>query len=255
MERPACMLCLLFALCGVSHGGDTIRIACEEWPPYSSQSLKHNGLMMRIITEAYATQGVDVQFQFFPAPRVLQLVKSGEWDATGGWTPTAARAEDYYFSDPLLEERMVLFHLKSRTFDWQSIEDLIGLEIGLVYGFFYGNAFEQAYRGGLLTTQVEHSDLLNFRKLIDGRVDLVPKNLEAGISLLQSQFTPEEAALITWHPQALDEGPLVLMFSRARERNARMAEIFNKGLETIKQDGRYEQFFMESRRGDYLPDE
>lgn len=252
MKRLTCALCLLTALCSISYGQGTVRIAGEEWPPYSSQHLEHHGLMIRIITEAFAAEGINVELGFFPSPRVLQLVKSGEWDATGGWTPTEERAADYYFSDPLFDEQMVLFHLKSRAFDWQSVDDLIGQEIGTVYGFHYGNAFEQAQREGVLTTQVEHSDLLNFRKLIDGRVDLVPKNLEGGLSLLQTEFTPQEAALITWHPVPLDEGPLVLMFSRANEANADMVEAFNRGLAAIKQDGRYEQFVMESRRGDYL---
>lgn len=252
VKRNALFFCLLCTLFGMSHARETVRLACEDWPPYSSTQLKHHGLMIRIITEAFAAEGIDVETGFFPTPRVLELVKTGAWDATGGWTPTEERAADYYFSDPLFDEQMVLFHLKRADFDWHSINDLAGLEIGTVYGFHYSTAFTQASQDGKLATQVEHSDVLNFRKLLNGRVDLVPKNLEGGLSLLRSEFTAEEAAQITWHPTPLDEGPLVLMFSRDNERNAGLVERFNSGLAKIKQDGRYDQFFAESRRGDYL---
>ena len=251
MRRLACVVCLLTALCGASHGQDVVRIACEEWPPYSSAHLKHYGLMTRIISEAFAAENVKVELAFFPTARALQLVKSGEWHATGGWSPTEERAEDYYFSDPLFDEQMVFFHLKSTPFDWQTIEDLYDLEIGTAYGIHYSNEFDRAMREGRLTTQIEHSDVLNFRKLLHGRVDVVPKNLEAGLSLLLTDFSPEEAASITWHSKPLDEGPLVLMFSRKNQHSKQLMHSFNKGLETIKQNGRYEQFFIESRRGDY----
>ena len=127
-----------------------------------------------------------------------------------------------------------------------------GGRIGTVYGVWYGNAFDQAQKAGTLATQNEHDDVLNFRKLLHGRVAVVPKNLDSGLSLLQTAFTPAEREQITYHPLALDSGPLVLMFSRKVERNARMVEAFNRGLKKLKEDGRYDRYFEESRRGDYV---
>lgn len=250
--KTALAIFLVVALCTRGSGQETIRIASEEWPPYSASDLKYLGVMNRIIAEAFAAENVKTEFGFFPGPRVLDLVKSGEWDATGGWTPSDERAKDHYFSDPLFDETMVFFHLKTKPFDWKTMADLKGARIGTVYGSYYGTAFEKAEKSGALVIQKEHSDVLNFRKLIHGRIDVCPKNLDAGLSLLQSDFTPVERELVTYHPLALDRGPLVLMFSRKVETNARMVELFNKGLKKLKKDGRYAQFFIESRRGDYV---
>lgn len=250
--KTALGIFLVVALCTRGAGQETIRIASEEWPPYSGSGLKHYGVMNRIIAEAFASENVKAEFGFFPGPRVLDLVKSGEWDATGGWTPNEERAKDHYFSDTLFDETMVFFHLKTKPFEWKTMDDLKGVSMGTVYGSYYGTAFEKAEKSGELAIQKEHTDLLNFRKLIHGRIDACPKNLDAGLSMLLSDFTPAERERVTYHPLAVDRGPLVMMFSRKVEKNARLVELFNRGLKKLKKDGRYEQFFIESRRGDYV---
>jgi polar amino acid transport system substrate-binding protein len=243
---------LLLSVCVKSFGEETVRIAGEEWPPFSSKELKYYGVMNRIITEAFALVNVRVEYGFFPGARALLLVKSGEWDGTGGWTPSAERAKDYYFSDPLIEEKLVFFHLKTNPFDWKSFDDLKGVEIGTVIGSYYGKEFEKAEKEKKLRIQQVSSDALNFNKLIYKRIAITPKNLDAGLNLLHTEFKPEERDLITYHPLPLDQGPLVLMFSKKTDDHKRLLQLFNKGLMQLKKDGRYEQFFKESQRGDYI---
>ena len=66
-------------LCGllfqVSHGQAqrTIRIATEEYPPYTSQNLNHFGIDAHIVSEAFKSQGIAVEYQFFPEARSFKL--------------------------------------------------------------------------------------------------------------------------------------------------------------------------------------
>ena len=249
--KTALAIFLVAALCTRGSGQETIRIASEEWPPYSGSELKHYGVMNRIIAEAFESENVKAEFGFFPGPRTLHLVKSGEWAATGGWTPTAERAKHHYFSHTLLDETLVFFHLKANRFNWKTMDDLAGIGIGTVYGSYYGPAFDKAEKAGQLAIQKETSDSLNFKKLLHGRIAICPKNLDAGLALLRQEFTPEERELITYHRLPVDQGPLVMMFSRKVATNRDMVERFNRGLARLKKDGRYDQFLMESRRGDY----
>ncbi|KPA16333.1 amino acid ABC transporter substrate-binding protein, partial [Candidatus Magnetomorum sp. HK-1] len=238
--------------CINSFGGETIRIAGEEWRPFSSKDLKYYGLMNRIITESFAIGNVKVEYDFFPGARALHFVKYGDWDATGGWTPSDERAKDYYFSETLFEEILVFFHLKANPFNWKTWNDLKGIEIGTVYKSYYGKEFEKAEKEGKLIIQKVPSDTLNFRKIIHKRIAIVPKNLDAGLDLLQTEFKPEERELITYHPLPLDKGPLVLMFSKKVAKNRKMLILFNQGLRQLKKNGRYDQLFKESRSGDYI---
>lgn len=208
--------------------------------------------MNRIITESFAISGVKVDYKFFPGARALVEVKAGRFDASPGWTPNEKRAKDYYFSDTLFEETMVFFYLKTKQFEWKTWSDLKGLNIGAVYDSYYGKGFEKAVKNGMLFIENVPLDIQNFKKLLLGRIDIVPKNLNSGLSLLQTEFKPEVRSLITYHPLPLDQGPLVMMFSKKSERGMRMLTLFNKGLRTLKRDGRYDQYFAESQRGDYI---
>lgn len=236
-----------------SFGDESVRIAGEEWPPFSSKQLKHSGVMNRIITESFAIGGVKVDYHFFPGARALVEVKAGRFDATPGWTPNDERAKDYYFSDTLFDETMVFFYLKTKPFEWKTWDDLKGINIGAVYDSYYGKGFEKAEIDGMLTIDNVPLDFQNFKKLLLGRIDIVPKNLNAGLSLLQTEFTPEERSLIRYHPLPLDQGPLVMMFSKKSKSGKRMLTLFNNGLRQLKSEGRYDQYFHESQRGDYNP--
>lgn len=236
----------------VCHANEPIKIAAEEWPPFSSEHLKYNGLMSRIITEAFALEGLNVEIGFFPSARALLYVKEGLWDGIGGWTANEERAVDHHFSDPLFSESIVFFHLKRNPFDWNEMSDLKDIRIGATNEYYYGEAFEKAEKEGTIQIERVPSDELNLRKILKNRIEICPMNLDAGLSLLQTKFKQEEIDSITYHPRPVDEGPLVLMFSKKVEKNKEIVEVFNRGLKRLKDSGRYAQFFEESRQGKYL---
>ncbi len=61
---------------------ETIRIANGEWMPYHSKSLPHYGAGSRIVTEAFALEGVKVKWGFMPWKRgYIQAKKGYQWDA------------------------------------------------------------------------------------------------------------------------------------------------------------------------------
>ncbi|MEH6344858.1 MAG: hypothetical protein V7785_07230 [Bermanella sp.] len=47
------------------------------------------------------------------------------------------------------------------------------------------------------------------------------------------------------------ESPAYLILSKKIKGNQRMLKLFNKGLKRLKASGRYDQFFSQSRRGEY----
>jgi polar amino acid transport system substrate-binding protein len=140
----------MFSFC---HAYDTIRITNGEWPPYLSEHLKHYGLASRIITEAFALEGVKVSYGFFPWKRSFILAQNGEWDGTAVWFKSPGREQDFYISDPVIEASYVFFHLKSRRFDWNDVDSLKPYTIGATLEYNYGEAFEQAEKNGLINVQ------------------------------------------------------------------------------------------------------
>lgn len=235
-----------------SFAGESIRLASGEWPPFFSEELKHYGVISRIVTEAFALEGIKVEYVFLPWARSLKMTKNGEWDGTPGWMPTPEREKDFYISDIILEDKLVFFHLKSYSFDWKTMDDLKEIDIGATIGYFYSKEFEKAEKGGGLLIERIPTDEHNFRKLLKKRIKIFPVIEPVGYDILNSHFTSKEVQLVTHHPKPLAGSVQTLLLSKKSKRNKKMLKLFNRGLKRLKDSGEYDRYFEESRRGEYI---
>ncbi len=243
-----CIACFSTTL----YAGDTIRIAVGEWDPYISEDLKHHGVITQILSEAFALEGVTAEFTYFPWQRALFEVQRGTQDATPGWSPVPEREAHFHFTNSFMDESMVFFHLKSTPFNWNTIDDLSNIPIGGVLYYNYLEAFEKAEKSGKITVDRTTSELLNFKKLLAGRITLFPVDLNFGYSLINKNFSPEKTAQLTHHKKPLYSEPVVMLMSKKVKKNKRLLALFNKGLKRLKESGKFKQYFDASRRGEYI---
>ena len=234
-----------------SFAEDIVRVATGEWPPHNSEHMKHYGVVSHVITESFALEGVTTKYSFFPWRRALIMTKKGEQDALSFSVKNAEREEFLYYSDPLFKEDRVFFHLKSYQFDWTVLDDLKGIQIVTSQGYDYGKAFNQAKESGKLTVEAVTYAIQIFKMLNSGRTQLALGSLDGGYYLLQTEFTSEAAQRITHHPKPVHQPIFYLAFSKQNKNNIRLIRLFNRGLKRLKESGRYDQFFAESRRGEY----
>ena len=101
---------LILSSSSVGYAEEKVRIASGEWLPYQSENLKYHGPASRVITEAFALSGIDVEFGYFPWARSYEYAKKGEWDGTFLWFDTSERRKDFFISEPVLNIQYVFFH-------------------------------------------------------------------------------------------------------------------------------------------------
>ena len=231
---------------------EVIRITTGEHSPYLSENLKYNGVGLRIIREAFALEGVKVEYGFFPWKRSYKLAKQGEWDASATWGYNIERDHDFYLSDPLYPATAAFFHLKSYKFHWNTLDDLKGIFIGATQTYAYTPEFLEAIKKQSLNIELISSDETNLRKLLKGRIDIFPLNIDVAYALLASKFTQHERESITYHPRPLYSIYTHVIFSKKIKKNIRMRELFNKGLKRLKESGKLDQYLKESKRVDYI---
>jgi len=242
-------VCLFLSL--NSFGQETVRLTNGEWPPYLSENFKQYGVISHIVAEAFSLEGIKVEYRFYPWKRSYEVAKDNEMDGSVIWAPTPERKKDFYFSDPVLSNKKVFFHLKSYPFEWKTVNDLKGIKIGVTRGYTYGDEFDKAVKEGRLQVDEVRSDELNFKKLLGGRFDGFPIEMDVGYYLINSKLTQEESKLITHHSLPIMETPLSLILSKKAEKNKRLLELFNRGLKRLKDSGKYDQYLDDSRQGKY----
>ncbi len=224
---------------------ETIRITNGEWPPYLSRDLMHNGFASHIVEEAFAIEGVTVQYGFFPWGRAYALVEEGVWDGSVVWTIKEERKEDVFFSDPVFYSPGVFLHRKDFQFQWNAEQmdftDLQGKRIGTLIGSKHGPEFDRAEESGLIRVQRVVDDEQNIRLLLKGRIDVAMFDVHVAYHLLNERFSAEEAALLTHTPWLSTTDSYHLVLSKKLAKNEDLLQRFNRGLQKLRENGRYNQ--------------
>ncbi len=230
----------------VSSDDNVIRITNGEWLPYHSEFLPYYGAGSRIVSEAFAMEGITVQWGFFPWARSYNLAVSGEWDASIGWIKTEEREKEVLFSDPVYGSIWVFYHLKEKPFSWESIEDLKGKKIGAIIGYNYGSLFEEAEKQDLITIEWVTKEEQNLMKLLNGRIDLFASAIDVAEATLNDAFSINEIEQITYHPKPFNTVNFHLVFT-INNQNIEFVNLFNSGLARLRAEEIVKQYLDEAR--------
>ena len=236
----------LLTLSGAS-AVESVRITNGEWPPFASQNLSEGGPLSRIVSAAFALEGITVEYGFFPWKRSYDYARTGKWDGSIAWEPNTEHIEDFYMSRPLVKISKALYHLKSTPFEWNTIGDLKQWRVGATAGYSYGAEWQQAASNNWIKVETVVTDEQSLMKLLKKRVDVVAMETDVAEYLIRTQLSPEEAELITRHPKLLAESPVCLALSRQLPKNADLMTRFNRGLQRLKDSGEYDTYIAEIR--------
>ncbi|CAD5109105.1 substrate-binding periplasmic protein [Zestomonas carbonaria] len=242
-------LILVLSLLGGSLAlADEVQLSNGNWPPYLGEHLPHQGVASRIISEAFALEGIDVNWKFYPWARALHLAQRGELAGSAVWLRSPEREEQFFISDPVIDSHYLLFYRKDRPVDWQEIDDLASLRLGATTGYDYGEAFQAAEAEGRLQVRRQTSDELGLRQLLAGRLDALPLDKVVAYAMLHEHFSAADRARLSFHPKPLRSDSLHLLLSRQVAGNAELMERFNQGLRQLQESGKVAQYLREAEQ-------
>ncbi len=228
-----------------------VTMSIGEWPPYTSLKQKHNGVVAHIISDIFEELGLKVRFQNMPWARAYEEAASGRTDGTGVWMYKREREKDFLYSEPVLNEQFVFFHLKDDPFDWREISDLKGSILGGVRQSSYGPEMDEAINSGLLTMSRVTHFRQNFFRLLEKRIRLFPMELNVGYSTMKQYVPTDQQNLITHHPKPFLENFSYVLFPKVNEESAKLMTAFNAQLKIFRESGRYDQYFLDLKAGKY----
>ncbi len=252
MKRWAAVLFLIMMASSAQSQQTVVRLGIDEWSPYFSKNFKHDGVGARIVTEAFATQGVRVEFVYRPWTRCMEEAHQGKLNGTPGWARTAVREQKFFISEPIFYNTVVIFHRKDRPFDWDDLQDLSDKTISGAANFVYSQAVTDAEQTGIITINRAPDEKSNLLKVLKGRVDLAFNDLDHGLHIIQTELSARQADALTYHPKPVVKAPAHLLLSKSQPQNQQLIEIFNRGLAELQSRGLIEQYWQESRRGAYI---
>jgi len=223
----------------LTSANEIINLTTGEWPPYTSKNNLNERIAQKIVSEAFKLVGVDTKITYYPWKRAYKMAKELDVDATFPWERNEGREADFYFSKKaILSTRTVFFHLKSFNFQWENFEDLAKYKIGATEG--YNTATVLKDNG--LKMQMVFREVLNFKKLLRGRIDITPSSYFVGYNIINKNFSIEETSKFTNHTKLIyPEKGVFFLISKRHPYAKQLMEKFDRGLELLIQNGFYEK--------------
>lgn len=217
-----------------------------EWPPYLSERLPYYGSLSRVVTEAFESQGIKVDYRFYPWRRAYVEAQQGVVQGSLLWTATPERKAEFLYSDPVYTTEDVLFYRKARPVHWQQLSDLSGFILGGAIGYTYGEEFGRLEDKGVLHVERIANEEMNFEKLLLGRVTAFPMDREVGRYMIA--HSPHNLAdQVDFDPRVIMSAPLHLIITRKDPSGPEVLRKFNAGLAQLQQAGKIDEYVAEGR--------
>jgi len=239
-------LLALFAACPTVYAAEKIRLATGELPPYATQERSDEGIALDIVRKAFAQSGFEVEYTFKPWMRSLEEARAGKFDGTAYWGRNAERDVGFLISDNVLTEQWVFVYRSggpaTSPLVWSRLEDLKSLRIGGIRSYTYTPEFWALSKADVLKVEFALDDLTNLRRLVAGRIDVVPMERNVACYLMAAHFKPEEVTGLRAHPKLLTTAFTThLMLSSAVPGNVQRMKAFNDGLREIRKSKQFTQ--------------
>ncbi|MBF0228731.1 MAG: transporter substrate-binding domain-containing protein [Desulfamplus sp.] len=236
MKRLALLLALVVMTSSSVFANQTVKLAIGDWAPYTSETDVKGKLLEEVVTEAFKLEGIDVKYDYFPWKRSYIYVEQGKSDGTFPWNKTTEREKEFYIHKiSLIKDDGVYFHLKSKPFDWNTIEDLKKYKVGVTLGYKQEAMYKEK---GIVADTVPNEEQ-NFKKMLAGRIDVYQTSNVVGYSAIKKLFSSTDAAKFTNHPKAVETDEYYILFSKKIPNGKELADKFDSGLKKLKESGGY----------------
>ena len=172
--------CLFF---GNSALSEEVTLGYVDFPPYEYQKDNEpEGILVDIVKQIFRKAKIPLDLKYLPFKRALLNTKEGKLDGLFNFYKTAARVPFYDYSKPIIKNYLVFFVHKDSKIKYKSLEDLVGLRVGVIRGYTYGKEFDTS---SLFKKQSNNSHIANFKKLKLGRIDIYPCDSIVGKYLIR----------------------------------------------------------------------
>ena len=271
MNFPIFLISLLFSFHSMTK--TTIKLAASDYPPFlKNRGLAHMGVGAHIVTRSFENVGIKVKYRFLPWSKGMTEAKRGKKvDGAILWLKKPDREIDFEYSDKVVAETNVFFHLKDKPFSCNFNGKLLGedcmkdiaknnVRVGGIFKFSYSDAFDKAVgkKGDkddpsnaiIKFFKRERKSLLNFRKLIKGRIDIYPHEINVGYYELNNNLK-KYASQVTHFKVPLQESPSYLIMPKKNSYSRDVVSKFNKGLRLLRESGEYDKMLALDKIGGY----
>lgn len=210
-------------------------LAATEYPPYYSQRLSNGGPVAELTVAALRRAGHQVEVRFLPWARALRWGEQGRVDGLLGVWRSPQREASFFYSEPVVSNRIVLCKLAGREpARFTDFDALHPYRVGVVRGY----ADPPGLAAAGVQTEPVTEDLQNLRKLLADHIDLALIDSRVARHLIDRRLGAAGKAIECIAPP-VQEHPQYLVISRKLAHGPAIVAGFNAQLREMQRSGEY----------------
>ncbi|MDG4720349.1 substrate-binding periplasmic protein [Thalassospira aquimaris] len=229
-----CLVLIVICLApGLGRAEEHIRLCFEEWAPFAeTREGVARGIQVDIMQQAFDRAGLPVSFEEMPYVRCRQDVKQGRYD---GILASSYEYDLFPVGLSVLRWEMAVFvHEDYPASIFASLDDFLGLQVGIVDGYDYGD--DIMGRRNEWDAQDAPDALFNLRKLAKKRIDFTFADILWGNSVKRRENLPVKALFPT-----ISSVPQYTYFN---DDHAVLIPRIEAAMQEMKEDGTIETIYL-----------
>lgn len=160
-------LLLLLGLCITTYSQNSdLKLASDIWPPFTDVE-SEKAFALDLVKEALARIDIKVDYEIVEFDDVIKRIDDGIYDGSAALWMSEERSEKYIFSEPYLQNQLILIGRKGSDVSAKSFDDINGKRIAVVEDYDYGAEIDPD-KVQLVTGE---SDQQNLERLLSGEID------------------------------------------------------------------------------------
>ena len=210
-----------------------LRLVSTAWPPFTNAP-RQPRFALDLVEDALGRVDLAAKTTIVSASQFTPTLLSGLFDGSGAVWKDADRERSLIFSQPYLENRLVLVGRHEADVSARTPDDLSGKRIAIVDGYSYGDAIGKA--GPVWVRSRSEEDSLT--QLLKGAVDYTLMD-ELVVHYLVANYPKQSGAKLRIGSTPLITRPLYFAVNRARADAASIVERFNAQIRSMIADRTY----------------
>ena len=212
---------------------NTLRLVSTAWPPFTSQSPQPR-FALDLVEAALGRIGVKSGTTIVDAAQFTTLLVKGPYDGSAAAWKDPEREKALLFSQPYLENRLILVGRTGADVAAKTLADLKGKRVAIVEGYSYGEAIDNAGPVFVRTSSEEDS----MRRLLSGAVDYTLMD-EIVVQYIVDHHSDEARAKLQFGSASLITRPLYLAVRRTHPDAQSIVDRFNAQIRAMIADRTY----------------
>ena len=165
MKKALLSIILLVSINAFSQTSE-LKLASDIWPPFTNVE-GEKAFALDLVKEALARIGVRANFEILELNDIITGIDAGMYDGSAAIWLSEDREKKYLFSEPYLQNQLVLVGQKGSDVSSISFTDFDGKRIGIIEDYAYGIDINSD-QVSLVTGK---NDQQNLERLLSGQID------------------------------------------------------------------------------------